>query len=138
MDLGLKGKRALVTGSTAGIGFAIAKQLAKQGAHVWINGRTQQRVDNAVRQIGTNAEAIAADLGTEQGYETLFAAVKDLDIVVNNLGIFDAKPFMEIPDDEWRRFFEVNVLSGVRITRQYLPRMLERRWGRVMFISSES
>jgi NAD(P)-dependent dehydrogenase (short-subunit alcohol dehydrogenase family) len=138
MDLGLKGKRALVTGSTAGIGFAIARQLAHEGAQVFVNGRTQARVDKAVREIGNNAEAIAADLGTEQGYDTLFARVKDLDIVVNNLGIFDAKPFMEIPDDEWRRFFEVNVLSGVRVTRHYLPRMLERHWGRVIFISSES
>jgi NAD(P)-dependent dehydrogenase (short-subunit alcohol dehydrogenase family) len=138
MDLGLEGKRALVTGSTAGIGFAIAKQLAQESAHVFVNGRTQERVDNAVREIGKNAEGIAADLATEQGFETLFTKVKDIDIVVNNLGIFDAKPFMEILDDEWRRFFEVNVLSGVRITRQYLPRMLKRHWGRIIFISSES
>ena len=102
---GLKGKRALVTGSTAGIGFAIAKQLAQEGAHVFVNGRTQERVDNAVREIGKNAEGIAADLANEQGFQTLFAKVKDIDIVVNNLGIFDAKPFMEIPDDEWRRFW---------------------------------
>src|SRR4051812_15171447 len=138
MEFGLNGKRALVTGSTAGIGFAIAKQLAQEGAHTFVNGRTQERVDKAVREIGSNAEGIAADLGTEQGYETLFAKLKDLDIVVNNLGIFDAKPFMEIPDNEWRRFFEVNVLSGVRVARQYLPRMLERHWGRIIFISSES
>lgn len=138
MDFGLNGKRAIVTGSTAGIGFAIAKQLAQEGAHTFVNGRTQARVDKALHDIGKNAEGIAADLGTERGFDTLFAKVKDIDIVVNNLGIFDAKPFMEIPDDEWRRFFEVNVLSGVRITRQYLPHMLERRWGRVIFISSES
>ena len=138
MDLGLKGKRALVTGSTAGIGFAIAKQLAKEGAHVFVNGRTQQRVDNAIREIGNNAEAVAADLGTEAGYNTLFAKVKDLDIVVNNLGIFDAKPFMEIPDDEWRRFFEVNVLSGARLARLVLPAMRKANWGRIIFISSES
>ena len=138
MDLGLKNKRALVTGSTAGIGFAIAEQLAHEGAHVFVNGRTQERVNKAVREIGKNAEGIAADLGTEQGFNTLFAKVKDLDIVVNNLGIFDAKPFMEIPDDEWRRFFEINVLSGVRVAREYLPHMLKRRWGRIIFISSES
>jgi NAD(P)-dependent dehydrogenase (short-subunit alcohol dehydrogenase family) len=138
MDLGLQNKRALVTGSTAGIGFAIAKQLAHEGAHVFVNGRTQARVDKAVGEIGNNAEAIAADLGTEQGFESLFAKVKDLDIVINNLGIFDAKPFMAIPDDEWRRFFEVNVLSGVRVTRHYLPHMLTQKWGRIIFISSES
>jgi NAD(P)-dependent dehydrogenase (short-subunit alcohol dehydrogenase family) len=138
MDFGLKGKRALVTGSTAGIGFAIAKLLAREGAFVYVNGRTEARVAQAVREIEGKVDGVAADLTTEQGAATLFARVKHLDIVVNNLGIFEVKPFLEIDDAEWRRFFEANVLSGVRVTRHYLPQMLERKWGRVIFISSES
>lgn len=138
MDFGLKGKRALVTGSTAGIGFAIAKLLAREGAFVYVNGRTEARVEKAVSEIEGKVDGVAADLATEQGAEALFARVKELDIVVNNLGIFEVKPFLEIDDAEWRRFFEANVLSGVRVTRHYLPRMLERKWGRVIFVSSES
>lgn len=138
MDLGIKGKRALVTGSTAGIGFAIARLLAREGASVYVNGRTQRRVDNAITQIDGQVEGIAADLGTEEGAATLFSQVKNLDIVVNNLGIFETTPFLKIDDADWRRFFEVNVLSGVRVTRHYLPHMLEKEWGRVLFISSES
>jgi NAD(P)-dependent dehydrogenase (short-subunit alcohol dehydrogenase family) len=138
MDFGLKGKRALVTGSTAGIGFAIAKVLAAEGATVYVNGRTEARVAAAINDIGGNADGVAADLATDIGAAKLFAQVKDLDIVVNNLGIFEVKPFLEIDDAEWRRFFESNVLSGVRVTRHYLPRMLEKKWGRVIFISSES
>lgn len=138
MDLGLKGKRALVTGSTAGIGFAIAKLLAREGAFVYVNGRTEARVERAVSEIEGKVDGVAADLATEQGANALFARVKDLDIVVNNLGIFEVKPFLEIDDAEWRRFFEANVLSGVRVTRHYLPHMLEKKWGRVIFISSES
>jgi NAD(P)-dependent dehydrogenase (short-subunit alcohol dehydrogenase family) len=138
MDFGLKGKRALVTGSTAGIGFAIAKLLAREGAFVYINGRTEARVDKAVGEIEGKVDGVAADLATEEGAEALFARVKELDIVVNNLGIFEVKPFLEISDSEWRRFFEANVLSGVRVTRHYLPHMLAKKWGRVLFISSES
>ena len=138
MDYGLKGKRALVTGSTAGIGFAIAKQLAREGAFVYVNGRTEARVDKAVSEIEGKVDGVAADLTTEEGAKTLFARVKELDIVVNNLGIFEVKPFLEIDDAEWRRFFEANVLSGVRVTRHYLPHMLQKKWGRVIFISSES
>lgn len=138
MDLGLKGKRALVTGSTAGIGFAIAKLLAREGAFVYINGRTEARVDKAVGEIEGKVDGVAANLATEEGAEALFARVKELDIVVNNLGIFEVKPFLEISDSEWRRFFEANVLSGVRVTRHYLPHMLDKKWGRVLFISSES
>lgn len=138
MDLGLKHKRALVTGSTAGIGFAIAKQLAREGAFVYVNGRTEERVDKAVGEIEGKVDGIAADLITKEGAEKLFARVKDLDIIVNNLGIFEAKPFLEIEDSEWLRFFEANVLSGVRVTRHYLPGMLEKKWGRIIFISSES
>jgi NAD(P)-dependent dehydrogenase (short-subunit alcohol dehydrogenase family) len=138
MDLGLKGKRALVTGSTAGIGFAIAKLLAREGAFVYVNGRTEQRVDKAVGEIEGKVDGVAADLTTQQGAEALFARVGELDILVNNLGIFDVKPFLEIDDAEWRRFFEANVLSGVRVTRHYLPQMLRKKWGRIIFISSES
>jgi NAD(P)-dependent dehydrogenase (short-subunit alcohol dehydrogenase family) len=138
MDLGLKGKRALVTGSTAGIGFAIAKLLAREGAFVYVNGRTQARVEKAVGEIEGKVDGVAADLATEQGAQTLFSWIKDVDIVVNNLGIFEVKPFLEIDDAEWRRFFEANVLSGIRVTRQYLPHMLQKKWGRVIFISSES
>jgi NAD(P)-dependent dehydrogenase (short-subunit alcohol dehydrogenase family) len=138
MDFGLKGKRALVTGSTAGIGFAIAKLLAREGAFVYVNGRTEARVEKAVGEIEGKVDGIAADLATEEGAEALFARVKEVDIVVNNLGIFEVKQFLKIDDAEWRRFFEANVLSGVRVTRHYLSRMLEKKWGRVIFISSES
>jgi NAD(P)-dependent dehydrogenase (short-subunit alcohol dehydrogenase family) len=138
MDLGLKGKRALVTGSTAGIGFAVAKRLAQEGAFVYVNGRTDARVQQALAQFETRAEGIAADLGTAAGAEKLFRQIKDVDIVVNNLGIFEPRPFLEIADADWLRFFEVNVLSGIRMARHYLPRMLERKWGRIIFVSSES
>ncbi|HZU24965.1 MAG TPA: SDR family oxidoreductase [Bryobacteraceae bacterium] len=143
MDLQLEGKRALVTGSTAGIGFAIAAALAKEGAVVTINGRTQQRVDEALGQLraaghGANVNGIAADIGTAEGVRAAIAAQPDLDILVNNLGIFEPKPFEQIPDEDWFRFFEVNVMSGVRLSRHHLPRMKERNWGRIIFISSES
>ncbi|MBB6144021.1 NAD(P)-dependent dehydrogenase (short-subunit alcohol dehydrogenase family) [Silvibacterium bohemicum] len=138
MDLGLKGKRALVTGSTAGIGFAIARQLAAEGAFVYVNGRTEERVNRAVGEIEGKVDGVAADLATEEGAKKLFARVPKLDILVNNMGIFEAKPFLEIEDAEWRRFFDTNVLSGVRVTRHYLPQMLAQKWGRVLFISSES
>ena len=123
MDLQLDGKRALVTGSTAGIGLAIAIGLAKEGASVIVNGRTQSRVDEAVSKVrasATNRDAVtgvAADLGTDEGANKLFGVFPDLDILVNNLGIFEAKPFFDIPDADWRRFFDVNVLSGVRLSR---------------------
>ncbi|HEY4046298.1 MAG TPA: SDR family oxidoreductase [Acidobacteriaceae bacterium] len=138
MDLGLKGKRALVTGSTAGIGFSVAKLLAREGAFVYVNGRTEERVEKAVGEIEGKVDGIAADLTTAAGAEKLFTRIAHLDIAVNNLGIFEVKPFLEIKDDEWQRFFDANVLSGVRVTRHYLPQMLERKWGRVIFISSES
>lgn len=138
MDLGLKGKRALVTGSTAGIGLAIAKGLAAEGATVWINGRTQERVDAALKQLSGDVHGVAADLSTAEGTPALFKALPQVDVLVNNLGIFETKPFLEIDDAEWMRFLDTNVLSGVRITRQYLPGMVERKWGRVLFVSSES
>ena len=137
MDLQLKGKTALVTGSTAGIGLAIAQALAKEGASVIVNGRTEERVRAAIETSGA-AHGIAADLGTEAGARKLIAEFGQVDILVNNLGIFEPKPFAEITDDDWRRFFEVNVLSGVRLSRHYIGAMKERNWGRIVFISSES
>jgi len=143
MDLQLEGKRALVTGSTAGIGYAIAESLAQEGVSVIVNGRTQKRVDEALGKLKTakvrgKVEGFAADLGTAEGAKQAIAKYPDLDILVNNLGIFEAKPFEEIPDADWLRFFEVNVLSGVRLSRHHLPRMKQRNWGRIVFISSES
>lgn len=143
MDLGLKGKTAVVSGSTAGIGLAIATALAAEGASVVINGRTEARVNAALKKIqseapGAQAHGVAADLGTKDGVETFLIQAPHADILVNNLGIFEAKPFEEITDADWLRFFEVNVLSGVRLARRYLPAMRERNWGRIIFISSES
>ncbi len=122
MDLQLVGKRALVTGSTAGIGYAIAEALAKEGANVIVNGRTSPRVESAInslRKAGVRGEleAAAADLGTAEGVNSTIQQFPDVDILVNNLGIFDPKPFDKIPDEEWMKFFEVNVLSGVRLSR---------------------
>jgi NAD(P)-dependent dehydrogenase (short-subunit alcohol dehydrogenase family) len=136
MNLQLNGKTALVTGSTAGIGLAIATALAREGASVIVNGRTQERVDSAIKSSGA-AHSIAADLSTEHGARAAVARFPDLDILVNNLGIFEPKPFEQISDDDWRRFFEVNVLSGVRLSH-YLPLMKQKNWGRIVFISSES
>ena len=143
MDLQLTGKKALVTGSTAGIGLAVASLLAQEGAAVVVNGRSQGRVEEAVRRIqGENREAqatgVAADLGTKEGVDMLTGIVPAVDILVNNLGVFEAKPFPKITDEDWLRFFEVNVLSGVRLSRFYLPKMLQKNWGRIVFISSES
>jgi NAD(P)-dependent dehydrogenase (short-subunit alcohol dehydrogenase family) len=143
MDLHLTGKTALVSGSTAGIGLAIASGLAVEGATVYVNGRTQARVDQAVEHVRSlkprgTVQGIAADLGTAEGCVELFSQLPKVDILVNNLGIFEAKPFARISDEDWRRFFEVNVLSGVRLSRHYLPSMLKNNWGRIVFISSES
>jgi NAD(P)-dependent dehydrogenase (short-subunit alcohol dehydrogenase family) len=142
MDLELTGKRAVVSGSTAGIGFAIAAALAREGARVVINGRTEAAVAGArsalVAATSGDVEGFAGDLGTAAAAEGLVAAFPDADILVNNLGIFEPKPFEEIPDEDWRRLFEVNVLSGVRLARLYLPRMRRLNWGRIIFISSES
>jgi len=143
MDLQLTDKRALVTGSTAGIGLAIATSLAREGAAVTVNGRTQKRVDDAVARIaaeapGARVTGVAADLVTPEGTQAVLAALPEADILVNNLGIFEPKPFAEITDDDWRLFLEVNVLTGARLSRAYLPGMRRRNWGRVVFISSES
>jgi NAD(P)-dependent dehydrogenase (short-subunit alcohol dehydrogenase family) len=143
MDLELRGKRALVTGSTAGIGFAVAEALAAEGAAIIVNGRSAASVERAVGRIRASVgdakvEGVAADAATEAGAAALVAKAPAVDILVNNLGIFEPKPFFEIPDDDWRRFFEVNVLSGVRLSRLYAPGMRERGWGRIQFVSSES
>lgn len=139
MDLQLKGKKALVSGSTAGIGFAIAGGLAREGASVIVNGRTQQRVDSAIAQIGAgDLHGFAGNLASPEAIEQLIARHPALDILVNNLGIFETRPFAEISDVEWSRLWEVNVMSGVRLSRHYFQGMLERNWGRVIFISSES
>jgi NAD(P)-dependent dehydrogenase (short-subunit alcohol dehydrogenase family) len=143
MILGLQGKIAVVSGSTAGIGLAIAVALAAEGARVIINGRTEERVNAAlvkIRERVPNADlrGVAADLGSASGVEAFLKKAPDADVLINNVGIFDPKPFLEIPDAEWLRFFEVNVLSGVRLSRKYLPGMLKKNWGRVIFISSES
>ena len=143
MDLRLTGKIALITGSTAGIGFAIAKALASEGAHVYVNGRTQERVDAAMAAIRSHAataevDGIAADFSGSAGAEAVIAKLSEVDVLVNNVGIFEPKPFAEIPDADWYRFFEINVMSGVRLSRHYLAGMLKRNWGRILFISSES
>lgn len=143
MNLKLNDKTALISGSTKGIGFAIASQLASEGARVIVNGRSDKAVAAALEQIrratpDTKVEGFAGDLSTAEAAGSLFQRFPAVDVLVNNLGIFEPKPFEEIPDEEWRRFFEVNVLSGVRLSRAYLPGMKQRKWGRIVFISSES
>lgn len=143
MNIDLSGRTAIVTGSTSGIGFAIAQGLAAAGARVVVNGRGAERVEAAVARLRAalpeaDVLGVAADLGTAQGVARISAEVTDADILINNMGIFEPKPFLDIPDADWLRFFEVNVLSGVRMSRVYLPGMLARNWGRIVFISSES
>ena len=143
MDLQLSDKVALVSGSTAGIGLAIARTLAEEGATVIVNGRTQERVNHALeilQQSIPNAklQGIAADLGTKAGVELLLQQVPFVNILVNNLGIYGSQAFEDISDEEWMNILEVNVMSGVRLSRHYLPLMLKKDWGRIIFISSES
>ena len=143
MDLDLKGKVALVTGSTAGIGFAIAKRLAQEGAEVIANGRTDERAREAIAKIekevsGAKVRGVGSDLGTAEGCDKVVSKISRVDILVNNVGIFEAKPFEKISDADWERFFAVNVMSGVRLSRAYLPEMKKQNWGRIVFISSES
>jgi hypothetical protein len=143
MDLQLENKLAFVSGSTAGIGHAIARSLAQEGASVIINGRTQERVDEAIAAIKNEGvsgklQGVAADLGTAEGVAQVVEQFPQVDILVNNLGIFEMKPFEEISDADWMKFFKINVMSGVRLSRAYLPGMREQNWGRIIFISSES
>lgn len=143
MNLQLEGKLAFISGSTAGIGYAIAESLAREEARVVINGRTQARVDDALARLrkatgNKDAQGLAADLGTSQGATEAIARFPQVEILVNNVGIFEPKPFEQIDDQDWMRFFEVNVLSGVRLSRHYLPQMKKAGWGRIIFISSES
>ena len=141
MNIDLSGKTALVTGSTAGIGYAIAKGLAASGANVVINGRSQDKVNASVRKLdgaGGKVQGIAADVSTAAGCKVLVAVLPEVDILINNAGIFEPKDFFDIPDEDWTRFYEVNVMSGVRLSRAYLKGMIKRNWGRIVFISSES
>lgn len=140
MELHLEGKTALVTGSTAGIGLAIAERLAAEGAAVTICGRSQEKLDNALQTARRSGEisAVRADPATAEGASTLVAALPEVDILINNLGIYEAKPFVEISDADWHHLFEVNVVSGARLARHYFPRMLDAGWGRVIFVASES
>jgi NAD(P)-dependent dehydrogenase (short-subunit alcohol dehydrogenase family) len=142
MDLQIGGKLALVSGSTAGIGFAIARVLAAEGAHVIVNGRTQAAVDEAIMKLkgetGGTLLGFAGDLSRSAVATSLAEEHSNVEILINNLGIFEPKPFEDIPDEDWVRFFEVNVLSGVRLARLYLPAMRQADWGRIIFISSES
>ena len=143
MDLQLQGKRALVTGSTAGIGWAIARELATEGVAVVVNGRDIARMARAIERLcaavpGAEVDAVQADVGTADGCAHLADAAGEVDILVNNCGIFDPRPFEQIDDAKWQHFFEVNVMSGVRLSRALLPAMKARNWGRIVFISSES
>lgn len=143
MNLQLTGKLALVTGSTAGIGLAIAGALAREGARVIVNGRTERRVNDAIARIRSDSsdaqlEPLAVDLSNAAGVAEALRRFPEVEILVNNLGIFESTPFDDIPDGDWMRFWETNVMSGVRLSRGYLPRMRERNWGRIVFISSES
>ena len=143
MDLQLKDKKALVTGSTAGIGYGIARQLLKEGAHVIINGRTEERINSAISQLENtvpqcDVSGCVADFSNKQQVNQLITAHDSVDILINNVGTFSPKAFEEITDEEWLHIFEVNVLSGVRLSRHYLPKMIDQDWGRIIFISSES
>lgn len=142
MDLQLEGKTAIVTGATAGIGLAIARTLAREGVAVTLTGRSRDKLDAAIAGIvavapGAQLTSVVADLSSAEGVAAVTHAQPDADILINNLGYYDAKPFAEISDEDWLRMFEVNVMSGVRLSRHYFPRLLEKNWGRVIFVSSE-
>jgi NAD(P)-dependent dehydrogenase (short-subunit alcohol dehydrogenase family) len=143
MDLKLKDKTAFISGSTSGIGFAIAHRLLNEGSRVFINGRTKETVDKAVLELktlvpGSYVSGIPADFSKVEEINKLISSLPEVDILVNNAGIFEPIPFKDIPDMDWFKIFEVNVMSGVRLSRHYFPKMLEKNWGRIIFISSES
>lgn len=143
MDLQLKGKTVFISGSTQGIGFAIATRLCQEGASVTINGRSESKVNDAVKKLkekqsDANITGIAADFSKTEDIEKVFAQYPEVDILINNVAIFEPKPFLEIPDEDWIKFYDVNVLSGIRLSRFYFPKMIAKNWGRVIFISSES
>ena len=143
MDLKLNGKRALVTGSTAGIGLAIASGLAREGAHVIVNGRTQNRIDSAIASIleeqnDASVSGIAADFSEPNQVKDLCEKAGEVNILINNIGIFEPRDFVDITDEEWYKMFEVNVMSGIRMSRHFFPKMIRDNWGRIVFISSES
>lgn len=143
MDLQLRSKTAFISGSTQGIGFSIAKQLLTEGATVIINGRTQEKIDGAIQKLkeeipGAVVSGIAADFTSTDEVNRLLSVLPDIDILINNVGIFELKPFTDIQDEDWTRIFEINVLSGIRLSRALLPKMLSRNSGRIIFISSES
>ncbi|GGB78654.1 oxidoreductase [Flavobacterium suaedae] len=143
MDLQLKNKTALITGSTEGIGYAIAKGLLAEGATVYINGRKQKTIDESVKKLkeevsSADAHGIAADFSKVEEIDNLIQQLPEVDILINNVGVFGPKPFEEITDEDWFNFFEINVMSGVRLSRHYLPKMKEKNWGRILFTSSES
>ncbi|MBC6110896.1 SDR family NAD(P)-dependent oxidoreductase [Pedobacter fastidiosus] len=143
MELQLKNKKALVTGSTAGIGFAIALNLAKEGAEVIINGRTTDRVERAVAQIkiesgNDQVSGVVADFAQLESIKNLITQLPQVDILVNNISIFEPKAFADITDEDWLHFYEINVMSGIRLSRAYFSQMLKNGWGRILFISSES
>lgn len=143
MDLSIKNKQVFVSGSTAGIGYAIANGFAKEGAVVYVNGRSLEKVENAVKRIkeeiaGAQVHGVVADLTTAEGFDKVSHEVPQVDILINNLGLFEPVPFFESKDEDWLKLFNVNVMSGMRLTRFYMPKMLENNWGRVIFITSES
>ncbi|MBN7810689.1 SDR family oxidoreductase [Algoriphagus sp. H41] len=143
MDLKLTGKKALISGSTAGIGYAIAQRFLAEGASVILNGRSDESVNQAIAELKAeypngSVSGVAADFSKVEDVNRLIAAIDEIDILINNAGIFEPKAFADIPDEDWFRFFEINVLSGIRLARHYFPKMLAKNWGRVIFISSES
>jgi NAD(P)-dependent dehydrogenase (short-subunit alcohol dehydrogenase family) len=138
MDLQLTGKRAIVTGGSAGIGLAVVRRLVAEGVQVTIPGRSKKKLETVCASIQGMVHGIEADLGTREGAEALIAQVAETDILVNNLGIYESKAFNDISDEDWFRYFEVNLLGSVRLSRHYLPGMLERNSGRIIFVSSET